>query len=141
MRLAALPPGTAKSVDPGLRSYCPVPFYKVFEAGQLGRPNGAARMHFSCRDADLCPHPEFAPIGKLGRRVVHQDRTVEVTKELRGHRIILADHRVRVVGAVLANVRDSAVDPIDDFRRDDHVQKLKSEVFGRGGNNAFDACQ
>lgn len=58
-----------------------IPRYLVFKTGELGRADGSPGVQFSRRDSDFCPHAKFAPISKLGRGIVHNNRTIDALKK------------------------------------------------------------
>src|SRR5690606_16703447 len=80
--------------------------HDVLVARELGRADRPARVDLARRDADLGAHAELAAVGELRRSVVHEDRAVELVEETRGGRVVRRHDRVRVRGAVAANVVD-----------------------------------
>src|ERR671912_1092304 len=67
----------------------------VFVARELGGADGPARVNLARGDADLRAHAELAAVGELRRRVVHDDRAVELVQEALGGCSIVRDDRVR----------------------------------------------
>ena len=93
-------------------------------------------MQLSGGDADLGPHAEFGAIGKLGRGVAHQDRTVESRKEPLGGCVIFGQDRFGMARAMRADMADRLIHPIDQLDGDDPVQKLAPEIVRRCGHRA-----
>ena len=114
---------------------------EVFETGQLFGTDRAARMHLAGGDADFRAHAEFTPVGKLGRGIVHQDRTIELGKKMGGGLCVFGDDRIGVVRPELADMGDGFVHTVDQFGRADHVEKFVPEIIGLRLGCSLDLCQ
>ena len=68
---------------------------------------------------------------------MHQDRAIEPLKEPRHGRRILGDDAVGVVRPVLTDMRNRAVNVVDDLSRDIHVEVFAAPiVVGRNVSTA-----
>ena len=93
----------------------------IFEARQLLDADRAAGVKLARGDADLGAEAEFTAVGELRRGVVEHDGRIHfVEKFLRGLGVLGHD-RIGMMRSVFVNMRDRAVDAIDQLRRDDRV--------------------
>src|SRR6478735_7942571 len=126
----------------GLRSRPRLPgaVNAIFEARQLLGADRAAGVEFAGGDADLGAEAEFATVGELRRCVVQHDRRIDFVEEfLRGMSVFRHD-RIGVTRAVIVNMRDRLVEPVNDACCDDRVLIFGVPVFvGRGLHPVIDA--
>src|SRR3954470_16257121 len=76
----------------------------IFENRELFDADRPARVQLTGADADLRAHAEFAAIGELRRRIVHDDGGVERGQEALCSPVILRDDGFRVLRSIGRNV-------------------------------------
>src|SRR5438034_245277 len=108
----------------------------ILEAGQLLGTNRPAGVEFAGGDADLGAEAELAAIGELRRRVMQHDRGVDLVEESLRSASVFGHDRIGVVRAVIVDMRDRLIEPVDDFCRDDRVLVFGAPVFIGGGFHA-----
>ena len=92
------------------RAYLTGPVNQVFVTGQLFGSHWSARVNPPGGDSNFSTHAEFAAIGELRRRVVQQNRAVQVMEELLHGLLILSNDRFGVPGSIASDVLDSLID-------------------------------
>src|SRR5207244_13317944 len=90
----------------GSRPRLPGAVDAVFETGQLLGADRTAGVKFPGGDADFRAEAEFAAVGKLRRCVMQHDCRIDLVEEFARGGFVLGHERVRVLLAVLVNVRD-----------------------------------
>src|SRR3954466_9346977 len=93
--------------------------HDVLVTSELLDADGAARMKFVCAYADLCAHTELAAVRELGRGVGKNDRAIDLAQKFFRDIGIGRHDRICMPRSVSLDVRNSFVDAIDDFRRND----------------------
>src|SRR6185437_4014550 len=107
----------------------PVAAHAIFERAKLLDPDGAARVHAPGRDANLGAEAELAPVGELGRGVVHDDRRIDLFQEALSRGSVLGHDAVGVVRAVGLDMSDRHIETVDDPDGDDRVEIFRAPVL------------
>jgi len=55
--------------------------HAVLERGKLFDTDRSPRVHLARRDADFCPHAEFATISELCRRIMQENGGIDFVEE------------------------------------------------------------
>ena len=99
--------------------------HQIFEAGELLNAHGPAGMHLAGGDADFRAHAKFAPIGKLGGGIVHDNGGIHLIKEAGNGFRILAENGFRVARGLALDMGKSLLKARHNLHRQNGV-----EIFG-----------
>src|SRR6478735_2942505 len=116
--LNACPTRTRRSSRPRL----PAAVNTILEARQLIDADRPAGVEFPGRDSDLRAEAELAAIGELRRGIVQHDRRVHLVEEFLRGLVVFRHDRIRMMRAVIVDMRDRAVDAVDHARGDDGIE-------------------
>src|SRR5256885_15562439 len=103
--------------------------HAILETRQLLDADRSARVETARGDADLGAEPELAAVGELGRRVVQDDRGIDLAEKFLRCGAILGDDRVGVMRAEALDMGDRAIDAVDYLGRDDGIEILGRPVL------------
>ncbi len=102
--------------------------HAVFERAELFGADRTARVHASGRDTDLAAETEFAAVRELGRRIVQDDRRIDLREEPGRRTLVVRDDAVGVVRSVAPDVVDRGVETVDGPDGDDSILELPAPV-------------
>src|ERR1700731_685943 len=86
-------------------------------------------MEFTGGNADFGAEAEFAAVGELGRRVMQNDRRIDLVEKFAGGTFVLGHDRIGVMRAVIVDMGDRLVDAVNNFGRNDRVLVFGIPVF------------
>ncbi len=106
--------------------------HDVLLAGQTFETHRAAGVQLISRNANLGTQSVFEAIGEARRGVDHHRRRIDLRDKTPCVSEVFADDRVGVMGAVLINMLDRLVQPVDYADRQNRRQVLGGPVFFGG---------
>src|SRR5438874_1271982 len=110
-----------------------VPVHDELLGRQLRQSHRAERVHLGRRDPDLRTEPELVPIVEARRGVHEHAARAHLVQEPLRIAVVPRDDRLGVVGAVVRNVIDGALERIDHPYGQDQIQVFRGPIlFGRG---------